>query len=175
MSGCLVVAGAYRLANIHITSDPLAASTKAKFYVLLSLMEWLVTAALFAVNARVMFAEDLAIYKKKAAKHTDSARGEHVALSARDPASPAPEFKDPYTSAWYHWRQLFPGLPVLARYVLVYLTYWHSKSFIFNGGRDKCMPIILWPSSLKSLTSGWTNLKHPLGPLSFARLCIYAS
>ncbi|KAF8597660.1 hypothetical protein BDV93DRAFT_562081 [Ceratobasidium sp. AG-I] len=99
MSGCLVVAGAYRLANIHIMSDPLAASTKAKFYVLLSLMEWLVTAALFAVNARVMFAEDLAVEKKKAAKHGNSARGEHMPLGIRDPASPAPQFKDPYATA----------------------------------------------------------------------------
>ena len=99
MSGCLVVAGAYRLANIHITSDPLAISTKAKFYVLLSSMEWLVTAALFAVNARVMFAQELAIEKRKAAEHKNNTRGEHMALDTHDSASLAPQFKDPYAAA----------------------------------------------------------------------------
>lgn len=77
MSGCLTIAGAYRLANIHTSNDPLAISTKAKFYVLLSLMEWLVTLTLFAINARAMFAEDLA-KEKEAAKH-----GDHVNRDAR--------------------------------------------------------------------------------------------
>ncbi|KEP47862.1 putative proteophosphoglycan protein [Rhizoctonia solani 123E] len=46
MAGCLTIAGAYRLALIHTSSPPLATSTKAKFYVLLALMEWAVTLAL---------------------------------------------------------------------------------------------------------------------------------
>lgn len=73
---------------IHVTGDPFAASTKAKFYILLSLMEWIVTGGFFAVNARVMFAEDLAQEKKKAAKR--AARGEV------NSSTPAVEEKDPY-------------------------------------------------------------------------------
>ncbi|KAF8597661.1 hypothetical protein BDV93DRAFT_527253 [Ceratobasidium sp. AG-I] len=93
MSGCLTVAGAYRLANIHTTSDPLAISTKAKFYILLSLTEWLVTVTLFAVNARVMFAEDLAKEKKAAAKRGETYTG-HMNMDAR--GGPTQQYKDPY-------------------------------------------------------------------------------
>ncbi|KAG8751050.1 hypothetical protein FRC12_012623 [Ceratobasidium sp. 428] len=100
MAGCLVVAGAYRLAMIHTTSPPLAVATKAKFYVLLSLMEWLVTTTLFVVNARTLFAEDLAKEKKRAAKHGQQEGQvpyEQVPMGAR--ASPGQQYKDPYATA----------------------------------------------------------------------------
>ncbi|CAE6482118.1 unnamed protein product [Rhizoctonia solani] len=87
MAGCLTIAGAYRLALIHTSSPPLTTSTKAKFYVLLALMEWAVTLALFVVNARVVFAEDLAKEKKKAAKE------------GRLDETPMQGYKSPYESA----------------------------------------------------------------------------
>ncbi|KAJ1307129.1 hypothetical protein OPQ81_001247 [Rhizoctonia solani] len=89
MAGCLVIAGAYRLALIHSSSPVLAVSTKAKFYILLALMEWLVAAALFVVNARVVFAEDLAKEKKKAEKE-----GRPVQEYPMQQG-----YNDPYTSA----------------------------------------------------------------------------
>ncbi|KAG8716165.1 hypothetical protein FRC08_009775 [Ceratobasidium sp. 394] len=99
MAGCLVVAGSYRLAMIHTTSPPLAASTKAKFYVLLSLMEWLVTATLFVLNARTLFAEDLAKEKKRAAKHGGQAQATDDQVPMGTRASPCQEYKDPYAQA----------------------------------------------------------------------------
>ncbi|CAE6483003.1 hypothetical protein ACGC1H_003463 [Rhizoctonia solani] len=87
MAGCLAVAGAYRLALIHTSSPPLAMSTKVKFYVLLGLMEWAVTFSLFVVNARVVFAEDLAREKKKAAK------------GGRYEETPMRGYRDPYERA----------------------------------------------------------------------------
>ncbi|KAG9095890.1 hypothetical protein FS749_009527 [Ceratobasidium sp. UAMH 11750] len=99
MAGCLVVAGSYRLAMIHTTSPPLAASTKAKFYVLLSLMEWLVTATLFVLNARTLFAEDLAKEKKRAAKHGRQAQATDDQVPMGTRASPGQEYKDPYAQA----------------------------------------------------------------------------
>ncbi|CEL63007.1 hypothetical protein RSOLAG1IB_10646 [Rhizoctonia solani AG-1 IB] len=74
MAGCLTIAAAYRLTLIHTTSPAFSTGTKAKFYILLALMEWLVTATLFSVNARVVFAEDVAKEKKKAAKEGRSAQ-----------------------------------------------------------------------------------------------------
>ncbi|KAG8741721.1 hypothetical protein FRC10_002548 [Ceratobasidium sp. 414] len=97
MAGCLVIAGAYRLAMIHIINPPMAVSTKAKFYALLSLMEWLVSATLFVVNARVMFAEDLAKDKKKVVKRGEQPGQvlyEQVPMGAR--GSPGQQHKDPY-------------------------------------------------------------------------------
>ncbi|QRV74436.1 proteophosphoglycan protein [Ceratobasidium sp. AG-Ba] len=99
MAGCLVVAGAYRLAMIHTTSPPLSIATKAKFYILLTLMEWLVTATLFAFNVRMLFAEDLAKEKKDAAKRGEQqgqAPYEQVPMGTR---SPNQHYKDPYASA----------------------------------------------------------------------------
>lgn len=96
MSACLAVAAAYRIANIHITSDPTAVSTKVKFYVLLCLMEWLVTLALFAFNVRTMFAEDLAKAKKEAEKRGEVYR-ENAQMGTQ--GSPGQEYKDPYASA----------------------------------------------------------------------------
>ncbi|CAE6469144.1 unnamed protein product [Rhizoctonia solani] len=94
MAGCLVIAGAYRLALIHTTNPPFAVSTKAKFYVLLALMEWLVTLTLFAVNVRVVFAEDLAKEKEKAAKEGRPAQ-EHQMQQG----SPTQQgYKDPYSA-----------------------------------------------------------------------------
>ncbi|CUA69203.1 hypothetical protein RSOLAG22IIIB_08329 [Rhizoctonia solani] len=90
MAGCLTVAGAYRLALIHRTNPPLARSTKVKFYILLALMEWLVSAALFVVNARVVFAEDLVMEKKKAAKE---------GRSLEEQGTPMVGYKDPYARA----------------------------------------------------------------------------
>ncbi|KAG9103894.1 hypothetical protein FRC06_007141 [Ceratobasidium sp. 370] len=97
MAGCLVIAGAYRLAMIHTTSPPLAVSTKVKFYVLLSLMEWLVTTTLFVVNARTLFAEDLAKEKKRAAKHGEQQGQtpyEQVPMGTR-----VQGYRDPYAQA----------------------------------------------------------------------------
>ncbi|KDN42470.1 hypothetical protein RSAG8_06787, partial [Rhizoctonia solani AG-8 WAC10335] len=90
MAGCLVIAGAYRLALIHTTSPPLAQSTKVKFYVLLAWMEWMVTFALFVVNARVVFGEDLAKEKKKAAKEGGPVQEYPMQQEG---------YKDPYASA----------------------------------------------------------------------------
>ncbi|QRV89213.1 proteophosphoglycan protein [Ceratobasidium sp. AG-Ba] len=99
MAGCLVVAGAYRLIMIHTTSPPLSIATKAKFYILLTLMEWLVTATLFAFNIRLLFAEDLAKEKKNAAKRGEQQGQvpyEQVPMGTR---SSNQHYKDPYASA----------------------------------------------------------------------------
>lgn len=71
----------------------MAVSTKAKFYILLALMEWIVTLALFAVNARVMFAEDLA-KEKKAAEKRGEVYQENVHMGTR--GSSNQQYKDPY-------------------------------------------------------------------------------
>jgi predicted membrane protein len=97
MSGCLVIAAAYRLANIHITSAPLAITTKVKFYILLALMEWMVTLCLFAVNARTLFGEDLAKEKKSAAKH-GKGQASKDQFAMRPSFFPAQQNKDPYAS-----------------------------------------------------------------------------
>ncbi|QRW03382.1 proteophosphoglycan protein [Ceratobasidium sp. AG-Ba] len=71
----------------------------AKFYILLTLMEWLVTATLFAFNVRMLFAEDLAKEKKDAAKRGEQqgqAPYEQVPMGTR---SPNQHYKDPYASA----------------------------------------------------------------------------
>ncbi|KAB5589574.1 Proteophosphoglycan protein [Ceratobasidium theobromae] len=94
MAACLIVAAAYRLASIHTTNPPIARSTKIKFYVLLALMEWVVNATLFSVNARAMFAEDLAAEKKRAAKD-----GNNYHAGERVPMASQQSFKDPYARA----------------------------------------------------------------------------
>ncbi|KAH7327601.1 hypothetical protein B0J17DRAFT_722602 [Rhizoctonia solani] len=94
IAGCLVISGAYRLALIHTINPPFAISTKVKFYVLLALMEWLVTLTLFAVNARVMFAEDLAKEKKRAENE-----GRPVQECQMQQGSPVQQgYKDPYSA-----------------------------------------------------------------------------
>ncbi|CAE6475956.1 unnamed protein product [Rhizoctonia solani] len=85
MAGCLVIAGSYRLALIHSASPPFSIATKVKFYVLLALMEWLVTAALFSVNARVVFGEDLAKEKNKAAKEARAVQDYPMQQGHKDP------------------------------------------------------------------------------------------
>ncbi|KAF8676183.1 hypothetical protein RHS04_06556 [Rhizoctonia solani] len=85
MAGCLVIAGSYRLALIHSASPPFSIATKVKFYVLLALMEWLVTAALFSVNARVVFGEDLAKEKNKAAKEGRAVQDYPMQQGHKDP------------------------------------------------------------------------------------------
>ncbi|KAF8704657.1 hypothetical protein RHS03_05876, partial [Rhizoctonia solani] len=85
MAGCLVIAGSYRLALIHSASPPFSIATKVKFYVLLALMEWLVTAALFSVNARVVFGEDLAKEKNKVAKEGRAVQDYPMQQGHKDP------------------------------------------------------------------------------------------
>ncbi|QRW17394.1 hypothetical protein RhiXN_05396 [Rhizoctonia solani] len=85
MACCLVIAGSYRLALIHSASPPFSIVTKVKFYVLLALMEWLVTAALFSVNARVVFGEDLAKEKNKAAKEARAVQDYPMQQGHKDP------------------------------------------------------------------------------------------
>ncbi|KAF8751825.1 hypothetical protein RHS01_08379 [Rhizoctonia solani] len=64
---------------------PFSIATKVKFYVLLALMEWLVTAALFSVNARVVFGEDLAKEKNKAAKEARAVQDYPMQQGHKDP------------------------------------------------------------------------------------------